>query len=593
MNAVTTMTARLGRWSLARQMLVLQIVVVGITAAGGALFAFLHIRQLLDDEAARTTTAVAISVAGAPTVLDALDDPDPSAALQPYAERVRREAGLDFITIMSREGVRYTHPNPRQIGGRFLGTTAPALAGRTFTETYTGTLGPSVRAVTPVRDASGRVRALVSAGITVEKISAQVRGQITSAILTGLLGLGAGTTGAYLVGARLRRQTHGLAAAELSRMYEYHHAILHAVREGLLLVDRDHRLTLSNDGARELLGLPADAEGRHVAGLGLPPSLAELLVSGENRSDEIHLTRERVLVASSAVIRSGSRSLGTVVTLRDHTELQALTGQLDAERGFAESLRSAAHEAANRLHTVVTLVELGRGDQAVAFATAELKAAQQLTDRVVGAVREPVLAALLLGKTAEAAERGVELSISPDSELDDVVLDSRDLVTIVGNLIDNAVEAAMAGTSPARVRVRLRAEDRAFLICVADNGPGIDAEIAEDVFRRGWTTKGDGRGLGLAMVGQAVRRLGGTIEVGQGGDGAVFTVRLPLPDRAPEDDRRQDGPRQNDRRQDDRRQDEGPGHDGREHDGREHGAAGVDRGLAKTPGTEPSERVSR
>lgn len=530
MRPLTTIASRLRRWSLARQMLALQIVVVGITVAGGTLLVFLQVRELLIDEAARTASAVAISVADSPAVLAALDDPDPSVALQPYAERVRTEADLDFITIMSREGRRYTHPTPARIGGRFLGNTAPALAGHTFTETYTGTLGPSVRAVTPVRDGTGGVRALVSAGITIDTISVQLREQIAAAVLTGLIGLSAGTAGTYLVGTRLRRHTHGLRSAELSRIYEYHNAILHAVREGLLLVGGDRRLTLANDGARELLGLPEDAEGRHISELGLPPSLAESLSSGEDRADEIHLTGDRVLVVSAAAVRSGARPLGTVVTLRDHTELQALTGQLDAERGFAESLRSAAHEAANRLHTVVTLVELGRADQAVAFATAELQAAQQLTDRVVGAVREPVIAALLLGKTAEAAERGVELSIDPGSELDDVALDSRDLVTILGNLIDNAVEAAMGGTPPARVEAHLRAEDGTFLVRVADSGPGLGAETAQAVFGRGWTTKGDGRGLGLAMVGQAVRRLGGTIEVGHGGGGAVFTVRLPLPD---------------------------------------------------------------
>ncbi|GGK90507.1 histidine kinase [Sphaerisporangium melleum] len=433
--------------------------------------------------------------------------------------------------------MRYTHPDPRRIGGRFLGTTAPALAGATFTETYTGTLGPSMRAVTPVRDAAGRVRALVSAGIIIGKISAQFREQLAGALLTGLVGLSAGTGGTYLVGVRLRRHTHGLRSSELNRMYEYHNAILHAVREGLLLIDGAGRLTLANDGARELLDLPADAEGRPVGELGLPPALAASLASGEDRADEIHLTGDRVLVVSAAEVRSGSRSLGRVVTLRDHTELQALIGRLDAERGFAESLRSAAHEAANRLHTVVTLVELGRAEQAVAFATAELKTAQQLTDRVVGAVREPVVAALLLGKTAEAAERGVELSISPDSELDDVALDGRDLVTILGNLVDNAVEAAMGGAAPARVRVHLRAGDGRFLVRVSDSGPGLDAAAATEAFRRGWTTKGDGRGLGLAMVGQAVRRLHGTIEAGRDDDGAegggaVFTVRLPLPEAA-------------------------------------------------------------
>lgn len=515
---------RVRRWSLARQMLALQIVVVGVTVAGGAALAFLQARDLLVEEAAGKARAVTVSVADSPSVLASLGD---SAALQPYAERVRWETGVDFVTIMSTGGLRYTHPNPAQIGRRFLGTTAPALEGRTFTETYTGTLGSSVRAVAPVRDAAGKVRALVSAGITVERIGVRLRGQITGAVFIGLLGLSTGGAGTYLVGSRLRRQTRGMGPAELSRMYEYHDAILHAVREGLLLVDDAGGLTLCNDGARELLGLRGEADGRHVTELGLPASLTELLVAGENRSDEIHLTGERTLVVNVAVVRSGNRSLGTVVTLRDHTELQSLTGQLDAERGFADSLRAAAHESANRLHTVVTLVELGRAEQAVAFATAELRAAQQLTDRVVGAVREPVLAALLLGKSAEAAERGVELVISPDTELGDIGLDDRDLVTILGNLIDNAVEAAMSGVPPARVDVRLRADETTFLLSVADSGPGMDAVTAREAFRRGWTTKGDGRGLGLAMVGQAVRRLGGAIDVG-GGQGAVFTVRLPL-----------------------------------------------------------------
>lgn len=519
-----TLSRWIRRWSLARQMLTLQIVVVGVTVAGGVVLTFLQTRELLVEEATGKARAVTVSVAGSPSVLAALGD---SAVLQPYAERVRRETGVDFVTIMSTAGLRYTHPNPAQIGHPFLGTIAPALKGETFTETYTGTLGPSVRAVAPVRDGDGTVRALVSAGITVEKIGLRLRGQLAGAGLIGLLGLSTGGVGTYLVGTRLRRQTHGMGPGELRRMYEYHDAILHAVREGLLLVDGAGRLTLCNDGARELLGLYGEAGGRHVTDLGLPDSLTELLASGENRTDEIHLTGERTLVVNVAVVRSGNRSLGTVVTLRDHTELQSLTGQLNAERGFADSLRAAAHEAANRLHTVITLVELGRAEQAVAFATAELRAAQQLTDRVVGAVREPVLAALLLGKSAEAAERGVELTISPDTDLDDIGLDERDLVTILGNLIDNAVDAAMAGAAPARVDVRMLADETTFLVSVADSGSGLDAATAREAFRRGWTTKGDGRGLGLAMVGRSVRRLGGTIDVG-GGPGAVFTVRLPL-----------------------------------------------------------------
>ncbi|WP_240196892.1 sensor histidine kinase [Nonomuraea lactucae] len=487
-------------------MLVLQLVVVAVTVTGSAALVSVLARQLVTTEAAAISKAVALSVATSPDVLAALDEPAPTRRLQPYAERVRAETGVDFVTIMKPDGTRYTHPNPDQIGGRFLGHIEPAVRGEAFTETYTGTLGPSVRAVVPVQS-EGSVPALVSAGIKVDKVSAKLRGLL--AWMTGIaaLALGLGAAATWLVTARLRRQTHGLGPVELGRIHEHHDAVLHTVREGLLLVGRDGTLTLCNDAALALLDLPADAEGRHVADLGLP----ELLAGREEES--IHLVGDRVLAVNSAASR-----LGTVVTVRDHTELQALAGQLDAERGFAESLRSAAHESANRLHTVITLVELGRTEEAVAFGTAELRAAQELTDRVMGAVREPVLAALLLGKSAEAAERGAELVISDDSELDDPGLDTRDLVTIVGNLIDNAVEAA------SRVEVHVRGGTGGLVVRVADDGPGL---TVPEAFRRGWTTKGDGHGLGLALVGQAVRRLGGTIEV----DGSVFTVRLPAPER--------------------------------------------------------------
>ncbi|WP_326644697.1 sensor histidine kinase [Nonomuraea fuscirosea] len=491
------------RWSLAGQMLVLQLLVVAVTVAGGAVLALVQAREVLTEDAGRTASAVALSVAVSPDVLAALDEPDPSLRLQPYAERVRLATGVDFITIMRPDGTRYTHPNPAEIGKRFLGHTGRALAGETFTETYTGTLGASRRAVTPVVS-GGRVRALVSAGITIDRISARLRDQLAWGALVIALALSLGAAGTWLVTARLRRQTHGLGPVELGRIHEHHDAVLHAVREGLLLVGKDGTLTLCNDAARQLLGLPADAEGRHVGEMGL----GELLTGAEER---VHLVGDRVLAVNSAASR-----LGTVVTVRDHTELQALTGQLDAERGFADSLRSAAHEAANRLHTVITLVELGRTEQAVALGTAELRAAQELTDRVVGSVREPVLAALLLGKSAEAAERGAELVISQDSELDDPGLDPRELVTIVGNLIDNALDAA------GRVEVRLRGGEEEVVIRVADDGPG-PADLA--AFEKGWTTKGDGHGLGLALVGQAVRRLGGSIEMA----GSTFTVRLPVP----------------------------------------------------------------
>ncbi len=528
--------------SLARQLFLVQVVIVAAVALAGAAFAYVEARDQHEQAARQEVVGVAGTIASTPEVLAAVHSPRPSAQLQPLAERVRAETGVAFVTIMDTHGIRYTHPDPRQIGQPFLGHIEPAVEGHVLTETYTGTLGPSVRSVVPVFGPGGRVEALVSVGITVQRISAELRQQLLGLVAVAGLALVLGGAATYLVSARLRKHTHGLGAAELGRMYDYHDAMLHAVREGLLLIDPSGIITLCNDGASALLRLdPATAQGSHVSALGLPDSLVEALSSGKSGHDEVHLTADRVLLVNVSAVRRGGRELGSVITLRDHTELQALTGELDSVRGFSESLRSQMHESANRLHTVVSLIELGRTEQAVEFATAELERAQQLTDRVTGAVTEPVLAAVLLGKSAEAAERGVEVIVTEDTEVDDVLLahiDAHDLVTIVGNLVDNAVEAsadaghveasAERGQRP-QVWVTARGDQGSVLIRVRDNGRGLDPESVRQVFRRGWSTKGapgDSRGLGLALVGQSVRRYGGTIEVSDSG-GATFTVRLP------------------------------------------------------------------
>ncbi|MFJ9806920.1 ATP-binding protein [Streptomyces sp. NPDC101158] len=605
--------------SLAGQLFAMQVVLVAAVVAGCAVFAYVTDRAQAEETARRQSTATATAVAESPAVVAAARSAgtvDPTAALQPYAEGLRQHAGVTFVVIMAPDGTRWTHPEPEQIGRTYLGHIAPAVRGETFSEIHLGVLGPSVRTVAPVVDKNdhGRVIALVSAGITIEKISEQVREQVTA--LLGMAGaaLAIGGAGTYVINARLRRHTKGMNATELSRLHDYHEAALHAVHEGLVMLDGQRRIALINDGARELLGLAGeDVVGRSAAELGLPAPLTGALLSSEPRVDELHLTDERVLVLNTRPVVGGERR-GTVVTLRDRTELQALSGELDSERGFTEALRSQAHEAANRLHTVVSLIELGRVDEAVGFATAELELAQALTDRVVSAVGEPVLAALLLGKAAQANERGVELVLTEDSRIDDgvlpVSLPSRDLVTILGNLIDNAVEAAGGGcafpapagpavpagaaeppvlaapgnpdapatlTGPAvpspcppdlalpgpavpspssvalpgpaalphapgsvpgpraekprgaRVLVTALAEGGELLLRVGDSGPGVRTADRGAVLDRGWSTRGPGRGLGLALVQQAVTRASGALAVGESPlGGAEFTVRLPL-----------------------------------------------------------------
>ncbi|MBO8195323.1 sensor histidine kinase [Streptomyces oryzae] len=526
--------------SLAGQLFAMQVVLVAVVVAGCAVFAYVSATSQARDAATHRARVTTQAVADSPSVRAAIRSADPSKRLQPYAEQVRRDTGVTFVTIMNTDGRRWTHPDPGLIGKRFVGHIGPALKGRTFDETYTGTLGPSVRVVTPVRepggggpDGRGRIIGLVSAGIAVDTIGRQVSAQLTAVLVVAGGALALGAVGTYVINARLRRHTHGMNAAELSRLYDYHQATLHAVREGLLLLDGQGRVALVNDGARLLLGRDAEEPlvGRSVTGLGLPPELTEALLAGEERVDEVHLTGERVVVVNSAPVDGGERR-GTVVTLRDHTELRALAGELDSVRGFAEALRSQAHEAANRLHTVVSLIELGRVAEAVRFATEELELAQALTDRVVSAVREPVLAALLLGKAAQAKERGVELALSPDSAVEDMAgLPARDLVTVLGNLIDNAVEAVSpAGQVTVTVQHTATPAPGVLVLRVADNGPGLPPAAGARLFQRDWTTKpGQGHGIGLALVRQTANRHGGEVEARDlPGGGAEFEVRLPL-----------------------------------------------------------------
>ncbi|WP_432824660.1 ATP-binding protein [Dactylosporangium sp. CA-092794] len=512
------------RWSLARQLLGLQLTVITVLVCGTLVGAYVQADRAGLDAARQKVLGVAWSVADSPAVRAGLAAADPTAALQPLAERVRGDAAVDFVVIMTTQGIRYTHPDPRQIGGHFLGSIDDAVRGRALTETYTGTLGPSMRAVVPVRSGD-QVIGLVSVGITLTSVARDVRNRLPSLIVTAGLALLVAGAGSWLISRWLRRQTHDLGPAELARMYEFYDAVLHAVREGLLLLDRNGRLLLANDEARRLLGLGDAALGRPVDAAGLPGALAEALADGRPRTDEIHLAGDRILVINQASAGEG----GTVVTLRDHTDLQALTGELDSVRGFAESLRAQAHEAANRLHTVLSLIELGRPGQALDFAAQELAVAQRLTDRVVGAVREPVLAALLLAKASQASERGVDLVVAPDAEVPEAVLPAGDLVTIVGNLLDNAIDAAVAAPPPRRVEFSAALRDGDVVLRVADSGPGLDPADVARAFERGWSTKPAGgpagRGLGLALVGQAVHRHGGGIDV----DGAVFTVRLHRP----------------------------------------------------------------
>jgi len=358
--------------------------------------------------------------------------------------------------------------------------------------------------VVPVTQ-GGKVVALVAVGVLTDAIGEEV-----AALLPGLLGLAAvilaiGCLLSLLLARRVKRQTLGLEPQEITTLYAHHDATLHALREGVVVFDEHGRPALVNDHAKRLLGDE------------IPPP-------GELRDDVPIIAGDRVLLASSRAVERDGRRVGTVMTLRDRTEVETLARELGATKALADALRAQTHEAANRLHVIAGLVELGRTEEAIELAGSEADTAQDLLGRLGEGIEEPVLVALLLGKTATARERGVQLHVEPGARLR-CGFPPTQLATIVGNLLDNALDA-LGPDAAGEVTVTIADDGETATIEVRDNGPGLPDL---DVFEPGVTTKPAGpvgRGLGLSLVRRSVNALGGTIVAVNDG-GAVFTIELP------------------------------------------------------------------
>ncbi|MEV5342516.1 SpoIIE family protein phosphatase [Streptomyces sp. NPDC052676] len=345
-------------------------------------------RYEAEQGAENRSLAAAEAFAHAPGTAAALQSPDPTARLQPGAEAARRGSGVDFITVLDRQGVRLTDPRPELIGTRAEGVER-AARGETFTETFHGDPTDAVRAVVPVRDGDGRVVGMVSAGIQFDTLGQVLNQQVPMMLAAAVGALALATVGTALVSRRLRRQTHGLGPAEMTRMFEHHDAVLHAVREGVLIVGGDGRLLLANDEARRLLDLPADADPRPVTDLGLSPALTRLLVSHEPVSDEVLPAGERLLAVNTRLIEPYGGAPGLVATFRDTTELRALSGQAEVARGRLTLLYEAGVRIGTSLDIRRTAEELA--DVAVPrmadFVTVELLDSVLRGEEPTGAVR--------------------------------------------------------------------------------------------------------------------------------------------------------------------------------------------------------------
>ncbi|MGW3045245.1 ATP-binding protein [Kitasatospora sp. NPDC001159] len=541
---------KLPRWPrrvFAQLLLSQTVVTFGVTTVTAGLF-LAPVSSELDHDAMQRALSIAQATATDETIARAADARDVVTA-QRNAEQIRLATGASFVVVTDLDGIRLSHTDPGRIGHRVSTDPEPALNGRSITAIQQGTLGRTARGKVPLRMADGRIVGEVSVGISDDSIRRRLLKMLTGILLCAGAGLAAGTIATLALARRLKRRTHNIALADISALLVEREAMLHGIREGMVALDERGRIRLANDEAIRLLGLPEDCTGRPIAEVLPPGRLTDVLTGRITGADLPAVRDDRVLVvnrmATTPGLSSSSRRPpgrrehtdrpvgGAVVTLRDRTELESLVRELDTTRSLTEALRAQDHEHANRMHTLLGLLELGRHEQAVAFISEQSGSHAAVAARIAEQVQDPHVAALLAGKTAVAGERGVRLVLAPAAHLPDAVVDARALVTVLGNLIDNAVDASAPRTGPGgRVEVTLAAARSTLLLQVADSGPGVPEELREQVFEEGWTSKDAPahrpRGLGLAMVRRLVERTGGRIVLDSGPlGGARFTVELP------------------------------------------------------------------
>ena len=515
------------RLPLAYQILVFQVAIILLSALIGAAAAVWQAGQELDRQYEERSLAIAESVATNLAIQDALLNHDPDGSIQRAAEDVRRSTGARYVVVTDAQGIRYSHPNPAMIGKPVDEDPSAVLAGHTWVGVQKGTLGVSARGKAPIFN-QGHVIGLVSVGYLEDTVGQQLLADLPGFATTVLLSLGLGVAGSMLLASRLKRQTFGLEPYEIAGLLEEREASLQGIHEGAIATDGDGTITLANEQARRLLSLPTDCVGRKVAQVLPQGRLLKFLSGGLKDEDEVLLAGERVLVASRRAILVRGREIGHVATLRDTTELTGLARGLGVD-SLTDALRAQAHEFANRLHTIAGLMQLGRPEEAMRLIAQTSGVHQELTESLLERVGDPVLGALLLAKAAIASERGIELRVSDNTVMTRSALDSEDLITLLGNLIDNALDAA--ATSDGRwVSVSVTELDEELVVKVHDSGSGIPDGVDGQIFQEGFSTKAGPnrkrRGFGLALVRQVARRNGGDVTVVNNG-GALFMVRIP------------------------------------------------------------------
>ena len=511
------------------QMLAIQFVIIALVLAVAGIAFARQVQTTIEEQYGLRSLAVAESVAAMPIVRENVADSDSPSLLQPVAEAVRTATDVSFVVIADVDGVRRTHPSPERIGLVVSTDPSETLSGVSGIYTQTGTLGRSVRGKAPIFDEQGEVVGLVSVGVLSVTVAEAFRERTPAVLLGSAIAMALGALGAWFLAWRIRRQTLGLEPADIAALLERREAMLLGIREGVVGLDAGGQVNLVNPEASHLLGITQDNLGDRLVDA-VPSVALERLLAEAVEYHDVELTiSERALVANVMPVSVRGQHIGTVVTLRDRTDFESLVGELESVRVLVEALRAQAHEFSNTLHTISGLIELDRAAEVIELISVQTDTHERVTAAYESTLPDPLLVGLLIAKSAIAAERGIRFTVEVTGLDDATLLGSRELITVIGNLVDNAFDS-VAGPrdGDAHVQLTMTRDADTLDLTVWDNGAGVSPEVRPLMFNEGFTTKGaeSHAGIGLSLVNDAVTTLGGSIQL-ENGDGAVFRVRVP------------------------------------------------------------------
>lgn len=491
--------------------------------------------SILEDQLGKRVLDVSRTIATMPEVARLVEEQDPDGKLQELAEAIRLKTGTRFVVIGDREGRRLTHPNPQNIGKIMDGgdNDQALVHGKSYTSRAVGSLGLSLRGKVPIFDADNNIIGIVSVGYLEESIHEMVADRRAIIIISNTILVIIGMMVAVLLARNFKRAIFGLEPHQIGRMFTERSAILGSIREGIVAINKDGRITMINEAAKKTLGLSLDEDYLHQRIENVVPDtgILSVLNSGESQLDLEHRVGDKEIIVNRIPIWYDDKVMGVVSSFREKDEIDTLARELSQVQGYSEMLRHQTHEYSNKLHTISGLIQLEAYDKAIELISSETSGYQDLLKFLISAVPDPLVAGCILGKYSRAKELNIQLNVDRESNFSDVPdwINKEKLVTVLGNLLDNAYQAVTPLAEDKRV-VNLSLTDLGndLIFEVEDSGNGVDEEIAEHIFEKGVSTSDKkGKGFGLYLVKDILSYINGHITVNRSGlGGMLFTVYI-------------------------------------------------------------------